>query len=139
MAASSVRHLKARTDQASGLPKASLIGPTKLREINWNLSSGYSCQNKRFFFTINYLTGEPIILISNLQQRCTVAKGTSLSGHDNHESTSKSQVFDDTFAADERETLMAEDSEAWNGVVALLIFIVSVGVTLMTATVFIGR
>ena len=62
-----------------------------------------------------------------------------MSGHGEHESTSKSQVFNDTFAADEREVLMAEDSEAWNGVVTLLIFIVSIGVTLMTATVFIGR
>jgi hypothetical protein len=37
-------------------------------------------------------------------------------------------VWESTFSHDEQTGLKNEDSEAWNGVTALLIFIVSMGV-----------
>jgi hypothetical protein len=40
----------------------------------------------------------------------------------------QTNVFESAFNEDERTELKAEDSEAWNGVTALLIFIVSMGV-----------
>lgn len=54
--------------------------------------------------------------------------------HDTH--SAQPQTF---FAADEAKEHLVEDQEAWNGVVKLLLFIVTVGVCLMTATVLIGR
>jgi hypothetical protein len=41
-----------------------------------------------------------------------------------------SNVWEASFNAEERRELKAEDSEAWNGVTALLIFIVSMGVVI---------
>lgn len=46
---------------------------------------------------------------------------------------------DPHFAPEVAQQHLAEDSEAWNGVVTLLLFIVTMGVCLMTATVFLGR
>lgn len=60
-------------------------------------------------------------------------------GHNEHASNHDQQFFDKTFVQEERESLMAEDSEAWNGVTSLLLFIVTLGVCLMTGTVLIGR
>lgn len=60
-----------------------------------------------------------------------------MSGHDTKKHDA--ETFEKTFASDERHLLMAEDSEAWNGVTSLLLFIVTMGVCLMLATVLIGR
>jgi hypothetical protein len=42
--------------------------------------------------------------------------------------TQHNSVWESTFSHDEQRELKSEDSEAWNGVTALLIFIVSMGV-----------
>lgn len=60
---------------------------------------------------------------------------TPTSGGSQHDK----EFFEKSFVPDERDALMAEDSEAWNGVVTLLLFIVTIGVCLMIGTVIIGR
>jgi hypothetical protein len=48
-------------------------------------------------------------------------------------------THDDHFEETEANEHLAEDSEAWNGVTGLLIFIVSIGLILAALTLYISR
>jgi hypothetical protein len=51
------------------------------------------------------------------------------------ETEAHKSVWDATFTAEEQTVLRAEDSEAWQGVTGLLLFLVSGGVLLASLTV----
>lgn len=52
-----------------------------------------------------------------------------------HAEEAPDKVFNDSFAAEDRKELLAEDAEAWEGVTGLLLLIVTVGVLFFAAVV----